>query len=91
MRYFELLGFQHVVLALIPAAILVVLFYIAFSRAHFHGKNSEQRKTTTVHAYSTELEARNSPFPLILILIIVGFLLWAFFYTLANGLMGVKI
>ena len=91
MRYFELLGFQHVVLALIPAALLIILFYIALSRTHFHGKNSEQRKITTVHAYSDDLEERNSPFPLILILIIAGFLLWAFFYTLGTGLLGVKI
>jgi len=91
MRYFELLGFQHTVLALIPATILVVLFYIALSRTHFIGKNSEQRKTTSVHVYSDELESRNSPFPLILILIIAGFLIWAFFYTLGTGLLGVKI
>ena len=91
MEYFELLGFQHVVLSLIPAVIFIILFYIALSRTHFHSKNSERRKTTVVHAYPDGLEAKNAPFPLILILIIVGFLLWAFFYVLGTGLTGVKI
>jgi Na+/H+ antiporter NhaC len=91
MRYFELLGFQHVVLALMPAVIFIILFYIALSRTHFHSKNSERRKTTRIHAYPDGLETKNAPVPLILILIIVGFLLWAFCYVLGTGLTGVKI
>ncbi len=91
MRYFSLLGFQHVVLFLFPTLLLVILLYLGLSRAHFRGKNSEEREKTIVHSYPEGLEAKNSPFPLILILIIFGFLLWAFFYIFVIGLLGVKI
>jgi hypothetical protein len=62
-----------------------------FARLHFQGKDSEQRKKTIIHTYPDGIEARNAPFPLILILTIVGFLLWAVFYILGIGLTGVNI
>ena len=91
MRYFPLLGFQHVVLFLFPSLLLIILLYLGLSGVHFRGKNSEERKKTVVHAYPEGIEAKDSPFPLILIMIIIGFLLWAFFYTFVIGLLGVKI
>ncbi len=91
MRYFTLLGLQHVILFLFPALVFIVLLYAALSHAHFHGRDSEERKKRVVHVYPEGIEARNSPFPLVLILIIFGFLLWAIFYTLGIGIMGVKI
>jgi hypothetical protein len=91
MRFFNLLGFQHVVLFFIPTLILVILLYIGFARAHFQGKDSEERKKTIIHTYPDGIEEKNAPFPLILILTIAGFLLWAFLYILGTGLLGVKI
>ena len=41
--------------------------------------------------YPGGIEAKNSPFPLFLILVIIGFLLWAILYALGIGLLGVKI
>jgi hypothetical protein len=55
------------------------------------GKNAEERKKKIVHRYPANLESRNSPFPLILFLIIVGFLMWTISYTLLTGILGVKI
>jgi hypothetical protein len=55
------------------------------------GKNPEERKRKIVHSYPADLKSRNSPFPLILVLIIVGFLIWAVSYTLLTGILGVKI
>jgi hypothetical protein len=91
MRFFNLFGFQHVVLFFFPTLILVILLYLGFARAYFQGKNSEERKKTIIHTYPDGIEERNAPFPLILILTIAGFLLWAFFYILGIGLLGVKI
>ena len=91
MRFFELIGFRDVVLFLFPTLIFVILFFLALSRARFHRKDSEERERTVVHQYPEGLEARNSPFPLVLILVIIGFLLWAFFYAFGIGHLGVKI
>jgi hypothetical protein len=91
MRFFNLLGFQHVVLFFIPTLILIILLYWGFSRTHFQGKDSEERKKTVVHQYPEGIEEMNAPFPVILILIIAGFLLWAFFYAFGIGQLGVII
>jgi hypothetical protein len=55
------------------------------------GKNAEERKKKIVHSYPAKLASRNSPFPLILFLIIVGFLMWTISYTLLTGILEVKI
>ncbi len=91
MRFFELIGFRDVVLFLFPTLIFVILFFLALSRARFHQKDSEERDRTVVHQYPDGIEARNSPFPLVLILLIIGFLLWAFLYAFGIGHLGVKI
>ena len=91
MRYFELLNFQHVVLFVFPALIFMILFYLGITHSHFFGKNAEERKKTIVHRYPADLESRNSPFPLILILIIAGFLIWTISYTLLTGILEVQI
>jgi hypothetical protein len=69
----------------------MILFYVGLSRSHFMGKNAEEKKKKIVHRYPANLESRNSPFPLILILIIAGFLMWTISYTLLTGILGVKI
>jgi Na+/H+ antiporter NhaC len=91
MRYFELLAFQHVVLFVFPALIFMILLYLGLSHSHFLGKNAEERKRTIVHQYPADLESRNSPFPLILFLIIAGFLIWTISYTLLTGILEVQI
>ena len=91
MRFFDTLGFQHIVLFLFPTLIFIILFYFGLSFARVQRKDSEERERRVVHAYPGGLEARNAPFPLILIMIIIGFLLWAFFYAFVIGYLGVKI
>jgi len=91
MHYFRLMGWQHVVLAVFPALVLVILLYLALAGVHLRPHRADEEKKTAVHRYAGEIEAQDAPFPLILILIIAGFLLWVFFYVLGNGLLGVKI
>ncbi len=91
MRYFPLFNFQHIILFFIPTVLFVILAYTAFSRMYFRGKNSEEREKRIVHTYPGGIEAKNAPFPLFLILVIIGFLLWAILYALGIGLLGVKI
>ena len=91
MRFFELIGIRDVVLFLFPTLIFIIFFILAMSRARFHRKDSEERESTVVHQYPEGIEARNSPFPLALILLIIGFLVWAFLYAFFIGHLGVKI
>jgi hypothetical protein len=91
MRFFNLLGFQHVILFFFPTLILVILLYFGFARKIFQSNDAQERKNRIIHTYPDGIESRNAPFPLILILTIAGFLLWAFFYILGIGLSGVKI
>ncbi len=91
MRFFELMGFQDVVLFIFPTLIFIILFYFGLSRARFLKRDSKEREKHIVHTYPEGIEARNSPFPLVLIMVIIGFLLWAFFYTFGTGVLGVII
>ena len=91
MRFFELLGIQHVFLFVFPTLIFMILFYLGITHSHFRRKDSAEKLTKIVHNYPHGLESRNAPFPLILILIISGIVIWIFLYTLATGILGVKI
>ncbi len=91
MRFFGLLGFQHVVLFIFPTLVFVILFWVALKETHFHTRDSEERKSKVLHVFPGGIEERNAPFPLVLLLIIVGFALWAIFYTLGTGILGVRI
>lgn len=91
MRYFALLNLQHFVAYLFPAIASVFLIGIAFAFTHFGRKDAEKRQKEIIMTYPDGFEEREGPFPLILILVIVGAVLWAFFYILFVGLLGVKI
>ncbi len=91
MRYFDLLNFQHVILYVFPTLLFMLIFFLALGYHHFHTQQSEKRKTEIIHRFPENIDDRNSPFPLVMLLIIIGTALWAFFYTLAIGLMDIRI
>jgi CDP-diacylglycerol pyrophosphatase len=91
LHYFELLNIRHFVLYLFPALVFVVIFAAALAYTHVRAQDSEERRNKVIERYPGGIEGRNAPFPLALILIIVGTVLWAFFYILLTGLLGVKI
>ena len=91
MRFFALLNFQHVILYLLPTLIFIVIFGLALAYTHLQSQDSEERKKGIIYTYPEGIEDRNAPFPLSLILIIAGTLLWVFLYILGTGLLGVKI
>jgi hypothetical protein len=90
-HFFELRNLQHFVLYLFPALISVFLIGAGFAFMHFRGKDSREKEKRPHYTFLGEIEERNEPFPLVLILIIAGTVLWAFFYILAIGLLEVKI
>ena len=91
MRFFTLLNFQHIILYVFPTLVFIVLLGLALGYSHFRGKKSEQRKKAILYLFPDGLEDRNAPFPIVLVLTIVGTLIWAFFYILMIGVLEVKI
>jgi hypothetical protein len=91
MRFFELLNNQHVIGYIFPTLIFMVLFWVGLAFMHFHTRRSEARKSEIIYRFPTGIEDRDAPFPLVMILIIVGTVLWMFFYILVHGLLGVNI
>jgi hypothetical protein len=82
------LNIQHLVLAVFPALLCVALVGIALSFSHFHGKDSQERRIRVTGTYPDGIEERNASFPLFLILVILGTVLWGFGYILMVGLTG---
>ncbi|MFH2220481.1 MAG: hypothetical protein ABII68_12595 [Pseudomonadota bacterium] len=91
MRFFYLLNFQHIMLYLFPTLIFMVIFGLALNFSHLNSKDAEERKKKIIYRFPDGIEDRDAPFPLAMILIIAGTLIWVFFYILGTGLMGVKI
>ena len=91
MHFFELRNFQHFVLYLFPALILVFLFAASLAFMFFWRRDSEEREKRITETYIGEIEERNAPFPLIAFLTILGSVLWLLFYILFTGVLGVKI
>jgi hypothetical protein len=91
MRFFALLNFQHIMLYLFPTLTFLLLFGIGLAYSHFKTKDASERTEKIIHTYPEGIEERNAPFPLVLILILAGTFLWAFFYILGHGVWGVKI
>ncbi len=91
MRHFNMLNFQHIILYLFPTLIFMVIFGLALSFSHLQSKDSEERKKKIIYRFPEKIEDRNAPFPLSMLLIIAGTIIWVFFYILGTGLLGVKI
>ena len=91
MRYFDLLNIQHFVLYLFPALASIVIFAVGLGFYYLRGGDSEERETRIIEEYPGGIQGRNAPFPLILILIIGGTVIWSLAYILLIGLLGVNI
>lgn len=91
MRLFSLMNLRDVFLYLFPTLVFILIFGAFLGYAHFRGKDSEERMNRIENRFAEGIEDRNAPFPIGMTLTIVGTVLWAFFYILGHGLLGVKI
>ena len=91
MRYFDLLGFQHIMLYLFPALIFIVLFSVFLAFGHLRTKRSGTRMTAIVERFPDGIEGRDAPFPLGMTLTIAGVVIWGILYIYFTGILGVKI
>ena len=91
MRFFDLLNLQDIILYFFPAVLAILIVGTALGYVHFRTSRSEERMKRSYHTFPEDIEDRQAPFPLSLILIIAGAVVWAFFYILVIGLWGVRI
>jgi hypothetical protein len=91
MRYFQLLGIQHFVMYLFPTLATIILFIIGLGYYYIRRKDSEARKTLIIEQYPGGIQGRNAPFPLFVILILIGTIVWGLAYIVLIGVLGVKI
>jgi uncharacterized membrane protein YidH (DUF202 family) len=91
MRFFQLVNLQDMVLYFFPAVLAILVLGIALGYVHFRTARSEERMRRSYYTFPEDIEDRQAPFPLSLILIIAGTVVWALFYILVIGLWGVKI
>ena len=75
----------------VPTLIFMVVFGLALAYSHLYTEDAEERKRRILYHFQEGIGDREAPFPLAMILIIAGALLWMFFYILGTGILGVKI
>ena len=78
-------------LFLFPALIFILLFGMALAYSRFHSAKGEEKEKCLYYTFPENLKDKQSPVPLVLILIIVGTVIWGFLYVFISGLMGRKI
>ena len=91
MHYFELRNFHHFILYLLPALIGIIVLAVALGRTHFRSDDSDARMHQVHTTYPGGIEEREAPFPLVLIFILAGTVLWAFAYIIFYGVLEVAI
>lgn len=93
MRLFTLSNFQDIVLYFFPTLVFIILFGLglAYVRFRVRGPEDEAREQRIIYRFPAGIEDRDAGFPLVMTLVLVGTLIWAFFYILMHGLLGVKI
>ena len=91
MRFFELVNLQDMVLYFFPAVLAILIVGVALGYVHFRTTRSEERMKRSYYLFPENIEDRQAPFPLFLILVIAGTVVWAFSYIIVIGLWGVKI
>jgi len=91
MRFYALLNFQHVMAYVFPVLLFMVVFGVGLAFSHLHTRDAQARKDEIIKRYADGIEDRDAPYPLVMMLIIAGAVIWGFFYILMHGVLGVKI
>jgi hypothetical protein len=91
MRFFELLNIQHIILFTLPALVFIILLGFALGYTYL-GSRRNRKKVDRVHStFPDGLKDRQSPFPLVLTMIIWGTIIWGLGYIIVIGVLNIKI
>jgi len=91
MRFFNLLNFQHIMGYLFPTLIFMLIFGLFLAYSHLESDDAKERMQKIIYRFPEDIEDRDAPFPLAMMMTIAGAVIWVFFYILVTGLLGVKI
>jgi hypothetical protein len=91
MRFFSLLNFQHIMGYLFPTLIFILIFGLFLAYSHLESDDAKERLQKIIYRFPEDIEDRDAPFPLAMMLTIAGAVIWVFFYILMHGVLGVKI
>ena len=86
MRYFPLFDFQIVILLSFWGLTLLLLLYIALSK--FVASSGRRKGEDEKEEFPDEIQTLKKPFPLILVFIYGGFIIWAIAYVVVIGIRG---
>ena len=85
MRFFDVLDFQYLILAIFLGLISVFVIYLAFGGTRFRRGTAEREAS---EEYSEGLRSGDNPIPLFLIFLYLAVLIWIIFYVFLFGLRG---
>ena len=83
MRYFDLLDFQNLVLALFIGIAVTILLYVAFG---WSAQSLKRKEAPEELAEGLKIE--KNPVPPILIFVYAAFFIWAVVYLIVEGIKG---
>ena len=87
MRFFEVLDFQHMVLAIFLGLIAALVIYMSFRGDRYRRKSSDLVGPHEGEPGVPEkLDAGSNPIPPILIFLYAGFIVWCIVYAIYFGL-----
>jgi hypothetical protein len=83
MRFFAVLDFQSLVLAIFIALVVLILLYLSFS-----WEAPERKRERPAEEFPDGLKIEKNPLPPILVFIYSAFLIWAVAYMIVVGIKG---
>jgi hypothetical protein len=68
-----------------------LIFGLFLAHSHLKSDGAKERMQKIIYRFPEEIEDRDAPFPLAMMMVIAGAVIWVFFYILMHGVLGVKI
>jgi len=87
MRFFDLLDFQYLILAIFLGLVSAVLIYLGFQSYSFSRKGKKEEEEIE-DEFPGGIRVQNHSIPPFLIFVVIGFILWAIAYVVLYGLWG---
>ena len=89
MRFFAILDFQHEILAFFLGLVTALLIYLALQSYRYSQEKKDKKGAGEEEFYeSIGVRIKNHPVPPFLLFIILGFIVWFFFYVIIFGVKG---
>jgi membrane protein DedA with SNARE-associated domain len=89
MRFFAVLDFQHEILAIFLGLVSALLIYLALRSFRYSQERKDEKGAKEQEFYeSIGVRIKNHPVPPFLLFLILGFIIWFFFYVIIFGVKG---